>query len=510
MIRTVEQYLESLRDARVIYNSGERVKDVTSHPILRRVVRGGCMDYVLTNDPEHRDLFVAQNEKGEDVHFLWTSPKTSEDLIRKRNVYIEGSRFGGMGLHSMGVDALAASRVVAGRMDSKLGTNYIEHVEHYREHLQSTDGGVTGAQTDVKGDRGLHPSQQVQHKDYYVRIVDRQKDGIVVRGAKYHISMTPACNEAIVLPCRTHLEPDKDYAVVFATSLNAEGITLISSEPTIRGLSTEETYWDYPASARGGIGDGECMIVFDDVFVPWENVFQAGEWEFSRDIAYAFGTFHRLYACCRMIPAMESLTGIAALMAEYNGLEKYTHIQNKLAWLAQVTESLKCISEAACMFPDKEVEADLAVPNGMLTNIAKYMYADNFHEATKVVQDICGGIVADPIQYRDWMNPEERPFIEKYLGGKAGIPTEHRLKAIRYLKDVTGWQHGSHTIHAEGSLAAQMKMFYFDGDWDMYKAVAKRAARIPGWEKHPMFASMRDLGAMAEEKMPPVDTSYNL
>ncbi|HEX76534.1 MAG TPA: hypothetical protein G4O12_08175, partial [Dehalococcoidia bacterium] len=163
MIRTVEEYLESLRDGRVIYNSGERVKDVTTHPILRRVVRGGCMDYVLTNDPEHRDLFVAKNEKGEDVHFLWTPPKTAEDLIRKRQVYIEGSRFGGTGLHSMGVDALAASRVVAERMDRKLGTNYVEHVEHYRDYLQSTDSGITGAQTDVKGDRGLHPSQQVQH-----------------------------------------------------------------------------------------------------------------------------------------------------------------------------------------------------------------------------------------------------------------------------------------------------------------------------------------------------------
>jgi 4-hydroxybutyryl-CoA dehydratase/vinylacetyl-CoA-Delta-isomerase len=510
MIRTVEQYLESLRDGRVIYNSGERVKDVTSHPILRRVVRGGCMDYVLTNDPEYRDLFVAKNEKGEDVHFLWTPPKTAEDLIRKRQVYIEGSRFGGTGLHSMGVDALAASRVVAERMDRKLGTNYVEHVEHYRDYLQSTDSGITGAQTDVKGDRGLHPSQQVQHKDYFVRIVDRQKDGIIVRGAKYHISATPACNGAIVLPCRTHGEPDADYAVVFAIPLNAEGITLISSEPTIRGLSTEETRWDYPASARYGIGDGECMIVFDDVFVPWENVFQAGEWQFSRDIAYAFGTFHRLYACCRMIPALENLTGIAALMAEYNGLEKYTHIQNKLAWLAQLTESVKAISEAACMFPDKEAEADLVVPNGMLTNIAKYMYADNFHEATKVAQDIAGGIVADPIQYRDWMNPEERPLLEKYLGGKAGIPTENRLRAIRYVKDITGWQHGSHNIHAEGSLAAQMKMFYFDADWDLYKARAKRSAGIPGWDEHPAVAGARDLGALAEEKMPPVDTSYNL
>jgi len=510
MIRTVEQYLESLRDGRVIYNLGERVKDVTSHPVLRRVVAGGAAEYALVNDPERRDLFVTKNEAGEDIHFLWTTPKTSEDLIRKREVYIEGTRTAGMGLHSMGVDALASSRVLAERMDRKLGTNYTERVELYRKHLQDTDIGITGAQTDVKGDRSLHPSKQVQHKDYYVRVVDRQKDGIVVRGAKYHISSTPACNEVIVLPCRTHQEADADYAVVFATPLNAKGITLISSEPTIKGLSTEETYWDYPSASRHGIGDSECMIVFDDVFVPWEMVFSCGEWQFSRDIAYLFGTYHRLFACSRMVPTLEELTGTAALMAEYNGLERYAHIRDKLSWLVQLTEAVKALSLAACMFPDKEAEADLVVPNMMFTNIAKYMYADNFHQATKIVQDICGGIAADPTTYRDWNNPEERPLLEKYLGGKAGIPTEYRLRAIRLARDITGWQHGSHTIHAEGSLAAQQMMFYYDADWEMYKAAAKRATGIPGWEKEPHFGSLKDYVSLVQSKMPPVDTSYNL
>jgi len=510
MIRTVEQYLESLRDGRVIYSLGERVKDVTTHPVLRRVIEHGAMDWVLTNDPERRSLFVTKNEEGEEVNFLWTAPKTAEDLLRKREAYIEGTRYGAMGLHSMGVDALAASRVLAGRMDKKLGTNYVDRVEAYRKYLQTTDLGITGAQTDVKGDRSLHPSEQVQHKDYYVRVVDKQKDGIVVRGAKYHISSTPCANEAIVLPCRTHQEKDKDYAVVFATPLNAKGITLISSEPEIRGQTTEETQWDYPSASILGVGDGECMIIFDDVFVPWEKVFMCGEWQFSRDIAYLFGTFHRLFACCRMVPVLESLTGVAALMAEYNGLEKYSHIRTKLAWLVQLTEGFKIMSKAACMFPEKEPDMDLANPNGMYTNIAKYMYAENFHQATKAVQDICGGIAADPIPYKDWMNPEENPYLDKYLSGKAGIPTEHRLRAIRLLLDITNGRHDTHTIHAEGSLAAQQMMFYTNADWELYKATAKRDAGIPGWEKHAEVGKLKDYSSLTESKLPPVDTSYKL
>ena len=510
MIRTVEQYLESLRDGRVIYSQGERVKDVTTHPVLRRVVSGGAMDYVLPHQPEMRDLFVTKNEEGEDVHFLWNPPKTKEELLRRREIYITGARFGGVSLHCMGVDGLAALTVLAGRLDSALKTNYMERVENFRKYIQKTDIGLTTAQTDIKGDRGLHPSAQVQHKDFFVRVVDKQKDGIVVRGCKYHISSTPGANEVFVLPSRTHLEADKDYAVAFATPLNAKGITLICADPELQGPTTEETLWDFPMAARHGVGDGECTIVFDDVFVPWERVFMCQEYQFSRDAAYLFATFHRLFACCRMVPLLENFTGIAALMAEYNGLERYTHIRDKLSYLAQITEAFKVMNLSACLFPDKEEGSDLVVPNRMYINIAKYMYADNFHEMCKLAQDISGGIIADPIAYRDWMNPETHDYIEKYAAGKAGIPTEHRLKAIRYMMDMTGGRHMSHQIHAEGSLAAQKMMFYANADWDYYKSCAKRSANIPGWESEPKQAAMKSFGHMLADKMPPVDESYKI
>ena len=118
MIRTVEQYLESLRDERVIYCLGERVKDVTTHPTLRYVIQPCAMDYFFPNDPKYRDLFVTKNEEGEDVHFLFTQPKSAEDLVRRREIFVTASRAGGpVLLHAMGTDALAATRVVAERMD---------------------------------------------------------------------------------------------------------------------------------------------------------------------------------------------------------------------------------------------------------------------------------------------------------------------------------------------------------------------------------------------------------
>ncbi|TET86608.1 MAG: hypothetical protein E3J34_03560, partial [Dehalococcoidia bacterium] len=227
MIRTAKQYVESLNDGRVIYLNGEKIPDITKHPKMKGPINARAMSYVLYNHPKFKDLLTIE-EDGDRYLFLWKQPTTAEELVRRRDVYITCMRWGAA-MSGMGPDALAAAGVVAARMDKQLGTHYTEAVEDYRKHLKAADPAITGAITDVKGNRGMRPSAQVQHKDFYVRVIDRQKDGIVVRGAKMHISATPTANELIVSPCRAHREEDKDYAVVFATPVNAKGITLLTS-----------------------------------------------------------------------------------------------------------------------------------------------------------------------------------------------------------------------------------------------------------------------------------------
>lgn len=486
MIRTPEQYVESLRDGRVIYINGERVPDITKHELFRPSINSRAMAYYLYNHPKFKDTLTIE-ENGDRYLFLWRQPRTAEDLVKRRDLYITCMRWGAS-MSGMGPDALAATGVVTKRIDAAKGTHYSEAIEDYRKHLRETDPAITGAITDVKGDRSRRPSAQVQHKDFYVRVVDKNKDGIVVRGAKMHISATPTANELIVQPCRAHREEDKDYAVVFATPINAPGIKLLTSPPyhSDRG---EEAMWNWPISGRGA-GVSECMIVFDDVFVPWNRVFMCGEWEFTRDQAYMFGVFHRLFGTCHKVISTEQIAGAAKLMAEYNGIDKYPHIQEKLAWLGMHTQIVDIIARAACEHADYFPDLDLAAPNMAYTNIAKYMFANNQHEASKLLSDITGGLACTVFNYRDWMNPEERPYIEKYLAGVDGVPTEDRLKVIRLVKDITGFQHDTLAIHAEGSLSAQQMMIYFSADWERYKAGVKRILNIPGWQDHPSTADL--------------------
>ncbi|MGA3086313.1 MAG: 4-hydroxyphenylacetate 3-hydroxylase N-terminal domain-containing protein [Thermodesulfobacteriota bacterium] len=482
MIRTVKQYVESLNDGREIYIEGKKIPNITKDPFFRGGINARAYSYELCNHPAFKDL-LTMGEGKDKYLFLWNQPKTREDLIRRRDVYITCMRWGAA-MSGMGPDALAASGVTAAKCDKALGTHYTEAVEDYRKHLRETDPAITGAITDVKGNRSLRPSAQEQHKDFYVRVVDRQKDGIYVQGAKIHISATPTCNELIVSPSRAHREEDKDYALVFATPVNAPGIKLITTPPHVHDIDDEEAVWNWPLHGRGK-GVSECLIVFDNVFVPWNRVFLCGEYQFSRDQAWMFGVFHRLFGTCHKVISTEEAAGAAALMAEYNGLDRYPHIQEKLAWLAMHAQLVDAMSRAGVEHPDIFPDIGLATPGQMYTNIAKYLFANDQHEQSKVLADIAGGLATTVFSYKDWMNPEERPYIEKYLAGKDGIPTEHRLKAFRLVKDLVGHGLDGAYIHTEGSLAAQKMAIFANAPWEKYKAIAKRVAHIPGWEKNP-------------------------
>ena len=291
-VRTPQEYLQSLRDNRVVYCEGERIEDVTKHPLLGIAANGCAMDYAIGLELQNRDTFVTRDETGEEVSTVFTPAKSAEDLLRWREIVqlLARTRFGQPGgAKFTGVDALHSLTVGSRRVDRATGGNYSARVEEYRKHLLKSDPAIVACMTDVKGNRTIRPSKQQPHQDYYVRIVDESKDGIVVRGAKMHISLAACANEMIVMPCRAMSEEDKDYAVVFALPVNTKGITIVTSEET---RAEEGNYFDYPISASMFSASG--LVVFDDVFVPMERVFLKGEWQFSADFTYLFADFHRL------------------------------------------------------------------------------------------------------------------------------------------------------------------------------------------------------------------------
>src|SRR5439155_1021463 len=173
-------------------------------------------------------------------------------------------------IREIGTDFLYASHIVTHAMREKLGAPYYERLQAYHAYVAENDLAMGVAQTDVKGDRSRGPSEQ-EHPDYYVRVVDRQKGGIVVRGAKAHTTNPIFANELIVLPPRAMGEADREYALSFAVPVNARGLKFIASPFSGGGDSPI----DHPVSSRHKVAD--TLTIFDDVFVPWDRVFLCGE-----------------------------------------------------------------------------------------------------------------------------------------------------------------------------------------------------------------------------------------
>src|SRR5436309_1993346 len=231
-LRTVEQYVESLRDGRTVYFRGARVPDVTRHPVISVAVKHASIDYQLAEDPVQRALAVTTGaDGGGEYSRYYQVPRSSDDLLKRCALIERATAAGGtlvVLIKEIGTDALFALMRIAATIDSKHGTSYGQRVESFYRHCRVNDLAVAVAQTDVKGDRSLGPSAQPD-RDLYVHIVERRRDGVVVRGAKAHTSVSTNANELIVLPTRAMGEVDRDYAISFAIPIATPGLSLLAS-----------------------------------------------------------------------------------------------------------------------------------------------------------------------------------------------------------------------------------------------------------------------------------------
>jgi 4-hydroxybutyryl-CoA dehydratase / vinylacetyl-CoA-Delta-isomerase len=451
---TPQQFRESLNDGRIVYYKGERVENVATHPDLSVCTDLAAIDYEMCEDPKHRELAVMTDpETGNEISRYYYKPQTADDLLKAHALIVKATELGDGFIplaHDIGADALNAIEITANMMGNK---EYMERISNYRKVLQEQDLSTCAAVTDVKGDRMLRPSDPDQaHPDFNLRIVKKTDEGIIVRGCKIHITGAAYCNDIIAIPCRAMTEEDSDYAVAFAIPANTKGIKQIC-----RPFTSHISSLEFP-NTRPLRVHTDSMIVFDDVLVPWERVFLCGEWKFAPTMVYNFALMHRRTGCSYRIPLSEQFVGVAAAIAEYNGISKAPHVKEKLIDLVIYLESLKSLSKTACY--DFVMRGGIAVPNPIATNMAKYHFAHNYHDVIKIVEDLAGGLLVTAPTYKDYQLPELQPDIDKYLQAAKHISTENRLRMLDLIRRITTADLETICLHGEGSpMAERMTIF---------------------------------------------------
>lgn len=461
-LKTPQQYIDSLRDGRVIYWEGKRIDDVTTHPLFRVPIALVAADYDYGH-AKYGELRRYRTEDGSEAHRIYQVPRTAEDLETR----VELMKHTSIGTLVAGVYmALMSVKDDVARVNPM----YAENIERMYRHCRDNDLRAAEVITDPKGDRKRRAHEQ-DDPDLYVRIVERRKDGIVVRGAKLHITAASLVHELVVMPTKGMKAEEADYAVSFSIPVNSPGVSIIN-----RSFAPAELNgFDYPASSHHSCPEG--FVVFDDVFVPWERVFLAGEVELAGTLARSLGLWERTGGVVEAVRMSELFVGLGQLVTEMQGKDQDPVAQNSIAELITYTEMLRMSLDYSCRNYES-TPSGMVYPNTLGINAAKYYYAANYHQTVRYLHDLGGGLVLTLPLEADLRNPDSGRYIRKYLHTKPGVDVEARMRVYNMIRDLTadaygGWQFVV-ALQAGGGLPAQRTMM--NRTYDMARAKARALA----------------------------------
>lgn len=477
MIRTGEDYIRSLRGRNMkVYLFGELVKEPVDHPIIRPSINALAETYDLAIRDE--GLASAKSSiSGLNVSRFLHIAESAQDLVLQNKMQRKlGQNTGTCFQRCVGQDAINSLHSTTFEIDEKHGTNYHQRFLEFIKEMHKGNFVIGGAMTDPKGDRSKSPSEQAD-PDLFTRVVSKDEKGVYISGAKAHQTGCINSHWLIVMPTIRLTEADKDWAIVGAIPADAEGITYIYGRQSCDTRSMEEGDLD---SGNAQYGGQEALIIFDNVFIPWEKVFMNGEYEFASMLVERFTCFHRRSYVCKT-GLGDVLIGAAATIADYNGVEKVSHIKDKLIEMTHLNETIFGLGIASSHQAQK-MKSGAYLADDMLAQICKHNVTRFPYEISRLAQDIAGGLVVTAPSEQDFRHPVTGPLLEKYLVGRKGVSVENRLRILRLIENLTMGRNAvgylTESMHGAGSPQAQRIQIQRQMQVGYKKNLAKKLAGI--------------------------------
>jgi 4-hydroxyphenylacetate 3-monooxygenase/4-hydroxybutyryl-CoA dehydratase/vinylacetyl-CoA-Delta-isomerase len=453
--------------------NGEQVsrKDSRLEGTMNTIAK--TFDFITESD--FKDILTATSHlNNEKINRFTHIHQSVDDLLKKQELTREICHFtGGCIFRCMGIDAMNALSVITARAETMTDRPYHQRWKDYLEYWQKNDIVGCCAQTDPKGDRSLRPHQQAD-PDLYLRVIKHSDDGIVVRGAKHHITAAAVAEELIVTPTR-FLTPEEDqYAVSFALPADWDGVYLVTRASNMKQR-------EYVPCPSGTFGDVENTVIFDDTFIPNDRVFE-GEHQFGGWLALLFALYHRhSYTGCKP-SSTDIILGYSALVSEYNGIENAKHVQSKLAELISVAEIVYASGIAAAYKATKD-ESGTMIPDPVYCNVGRKHAGKNYYHELEILADLSGGLPATLPFEKDFFDEEKvGPLLQKYIMRKSDVPATDVYKLYRTLSDVLCSSIGGVIsvagVHGGGSPVMEDIAILKQYDIDSRKAIAKYLSGI--------------------------------
>jgi 4-hydroxybutyryl-CoA dehydratase/vinylacetyl-CoA-Delta-isomerase len=481
-LMTRDEYIASLRGMkRRIFLFGQEIEDAVDHPLIRPSLDACAMTYEMAQQPEHSGLMLAASPlTGRPVNRFTHLHQGAADLVAKVKMQrLLGQRTGCCFQRCVGMDALNAVDSVTYEMDRELGTAYHPRFLRYLEYVQERDLVVDGAMTDAKGDRAQRPSRQAD-PDLFVHIVARTAEGVRLRGAKLHQTGALNSHEILIMPTQALAEDEADYAIACAIPADAPGVLMIAGRQPSDTRKLEGGTIDVGNRVFGG---HEAVIVLEDVLVPWERVFLAGETAFSRPLVERFAAYHRQsYGGCKS-GVGDVLIGAAQALAQIQGTDRASHVRDKIVEMIHLNETIYACG-LACSAEGQPAASGTYLVDPLLANVCKLNVTRFPYEIARLAQDIAGGLLVTLPSERDLAHAEVGPLLDKYLRTAERYTTQERCRMLRLVENLTlgpgAAAYLAESMHGAGSPQAQRIML----------------ARLAGVEKKVRLA--RSLAGVAE------------
>jgi 4-hydroxyphenylacetate 3-monooxygenase len=491
MIRTGEQYLDSIRDNREVYINGERVRDMTRNPMLKPLIDIRARIYDMQHEAATRGILGFQQD-GEWHAVANKLPRTQQDWWDKR-------RATDTVLDAIGGIVTRVGDETIGEMWSLFdGQDLLNEVDaqfsaNIRRHIQAViaaDPFHVSANTDPKGDRSKPP--QEQDPDMLLHVVRETDAGIVVRGAKFETAAAYA-NQAFTKPTIANWGSAalSDYAVGFVCDLGSPNLKFICRT----GFAGRAPAADYPLANK--FDEVDALVIFDDVLIPWENVLF---YRHTKAAMFIRATLHRYSAFAfvqRNLKLADMMIGAALFNVRQTGLDRQQAVQDKLAQLAVYREGINAHLTAAIALAERS-PAGLLMPNQSLLFAGRVLACSQLHEMMHIARELCGGQICVTPDKASFDAPETKPWLDKYYSVNENWVAEDRRKLLAFARDMLNSDYAGHRLtfqlFAQSPPYAHLAAVYRSFDWDGPLQFVRKAADLSSRVMEPSASATSSTG----------------
>src|SRR5215212_7240899 len=440
---TGDEYLESLRDGREVWIYGERVKDVTLHPAFRNQTRMVARMYDALHNPDTKAQLTCTTDTGSGgyTHRFFKASHNVDEMVAARDAIAAWERigFGWMG----------RSPGFMGAFTGMLGANaeffdpYQANARRWYTETQEKVLFFNHALTTPPVDRRLPPDEV---EDIHLHVVKETDGGLILSGAKNITTNSVLSNCSLVASDGVRFIKKKDFALICIVPMNTSGIKLFcrpSYEMTAGLLGTP---CDYPLSSR--FDENDATFIFDNVFVPWENVLAYGDLAKCNTYMQSTGFFHRggLQSCSRLAVKLDLIAGLVIKAVEATGTDEFRGVQVNVGEVLNWRHLMWALSDAMARTVTPHNGAVL--PNLDYMMAFRMMGSMVYPKIKEIVHNIvASGLIFQPSSSRDFQSPELRPYLDKYMSSSTGDAVE-RSKIMKMLWDAIGTEFaGRHELY---------------------------------------------------------------